>query len=352
MLALAVATLTATAAPALALAQQDYEVADGRTGGVDQGREDNDEQVYPINYSFYPQNHQPGAQNTGFEVYASGLTENITGHWVVLESQDFGFSNCQPTDASAFGIDRGNDNSGTNTDVSLLTAYKSYTSTEGGIYIEFYKEEQVAGGPIKAYVTDQLVARQNNCMTNPSEPGWYRVNGHINGSTKHDTQTDYEIFAETQYTYICDCANEQEARQQLGPPPNEGGDGGSGGDGGDATATPGSGGGDGSTASPSTDSGGTETVTAGTGDDSTLTRTPTEEATATGTQTATGETDGTAATTQTETADESTATDDDSAGGGVDGTPTPTDGGGPGFGAAAAAFALAAAGLVARRRTR
>lgn len=216
------ALLTAAVGPTVGTAaQQDYEVADGRTGSVEPGREDDEEQVFPINYTFVPLNRQPAAKNTGFEVFASGLTENITGHWVVLESADFGFSSCTAGDASVFGIDRGNDDAGTTTDRSLLTAYKSYTSTPGGIYIEFYKESALAGEPVEAYVVDQVVARQNNCVTNPDEPGWYRLHGHINGSTKHDTTTDYEISAGTQYVYICDCDSRQQARETLGPPPNE-----------------------------------------------------------------------------------------------------------------------------------
>jgi hypothetical protein len=218
---------------ALVATQQEYDVADGRTGGVDPGREDDEDQVFPINFTYQPVTREPGNTNGAYEVSASGLTENITGHWVVLESPDFGFSSCTPGDASAFGIDRGNDDPGTTTDVSLLTAYKSYTSTEGGIYIEFYEDSALAGEPVKAFVEDQVVAKQNNCMNNPEEAGWYRLSGHINGSTKHDTTTDYTIFAATQYVYVCDCSSREEAREQLGPPPNE-----QGGSESTATATP------------------------------------------------------------------------------------------------------------------
>ncbi|WP_255196310.1 hypothetical protein [Halorarius litoreus] len=220
---LALGLFVAAVAPSVALVanQDDYEVADGRTGGVDPGREDDEDQVFPINYTYLPVTREPGNTNGAYEVYASGLTENITGHWVVLESADFGFSSCTSGDASAFGIDRGNDDPGTQTDVSLITAYKSYTSTEDGIYIEFYKESALAGEPIKAFVDDQIVAKQNNCMNNPSEPGWYRLSGHINGSTKHDTTTDYKIYAGTQYVYVCECSSREEAREKLGPPPNE-----------------------------------------------------------------------------------------------------------------------------------
>ena len=221
-LALLLALLTTTVAPSLALvAQQDYEVADHREGHVDPGREDDDAQQFPINLTFYPIDHSPGVTGGSFEVFASGLTEDMTVHWVVLETGGFDVGTCQSTDASAFGIDRGNDGPGTETDESLLTAYRSYTSTPDGFFIEFYKESALAGEPVVATTADQVVARQNNCVNNPEEAGWYRVSGYLNGSTKDDTTTDYTIYATSRYTYVCDCESREEAEQKLGPPPNE-----------------------------------------------------------------------------------------------------------------------------------
>jgi hypothetical protein len=102
--------------------------------------EDDDDQVYPINYTFRLANNQPGAVDGAAEHYAVGLTENGTLHRVLLYSPDMGFSNCEPGDTSAFGIDRGNNDPGTETDVSLLTSFKSYNSTEDFIDIKYYRE--------------------------------------------------------------------------------------------------------------------------------------------------------------------------------------------------------------------
>lgn len=345
-LALAVLTLTAAAGPAIALVQQDYEVADGRTGGVEPGRENDDEQVFPINYTYRPTDHQPGASGAGFDVYASGLTENITGHWVVLESSDFDFSECAATDASVFGIDRGNDDSGTTTDESLLTAYKSYTSTQDGIYIEFAKESGLNGEPVKAYVVDQLVARQTNCVTNPAEPGWYRVNGHINGSTKHDTQTDYTIYAEAQYTYICDCDSRQDARETLGPPPTE--------ESSDATATPEQT--PTATAEPEPTATSEPDGTATSQPETTATTEPAETPTPTETSTV-STTAGTAATSTGTGTSSGTTSDSGTTGGTATGdsdpvaeTASPSSSSGPGFGAAVALLALVGSTVVALRR--
>ncbi|WP_255152526.1 PGF-CTERM sorting domain-containing protein [Halorarius halobius] len=322
----------------------DYEVADGRQGGVDPGREDDEQQVFPINFTYFPVDHSPGTTGGSFEVYASGLSENIAAHWVVLEVPDFGVSSCTASDASAFGIDRGNDGAGTETDKSLLTAYQSYTSNETGFFIEFYRKEALAGEPVNATIDDQVVARQDGCVTNPSEPGWYRADGFISGSTKFDTRTDYKIFAASQYTYVCDCESRQQAVETLGPPPNA--------DGGTPTPTPAST----ATATP------TATATA-TPSGSTPTATPEPTATAgqaTPTATAGGNPDdGRTArqTTPTATAASNpdadrTATARRTAAPRETAVPTtPTIAEGPGFTAGLALVALLAAALVAVRRT-
>lgn len=246
----------------------DYAVTGDREGGVDPGREDDEQQTFPINFTFFPVDHSPGVTGGSFEVYASGLSEKITGHDVVLQTTDFGLSSCTASDASAFGIDRGNDGSGTATDVSLLTAYKTYTSNDTGIYIGFYEQEALAGGPINATVDDQVVARQNNCVSNPTDPGWYRARGFITGSTKYDTNTDYRIWATSQYTYVCDCESRQQARETLGPPPNEQGGDGNGGSGGAESSGDGGSGGSPTptteaTATPEPDGGSTPTAAGG-----------------------------------------------------------------------------------------
>lgn len=340
------AAAVAVAAPAQAAntAQDGVNVADGHTGSVDQGREDNDDQQYPLNFTVKPSPRSPGSSNGGAEFYAVGLTENVQLHWIVVTSQEFGLSNCEPQDAKAFGIDRGNDNPGTQTDESLLTSYKSYNSGPNQIKIGYYQGDALAGQPVNITVQDQIVASNDGCLKNPKQKGWYRIKGKVNGSTKMDDQTDYTIRAGTQWIYICDCKNRQEAKQKLGPPPSQSGGGNSGGGGSNATATSGgdqtptptatSGGGGGGTNATATTGGG-----GGAGDVES-----TANGTANGTETtpATGTTDG-----GTATGDGGTPTGT-SGGGGTDASPT--DDGGPGFGLAAAAGAVLAVSALLRRR--
>ncbi|WP_255196308.1 PGF-CTERM sorting domain-containing protein [Halorarius litoreus] len=344
---LALALLLAAVAPAVTVAaQQDVRVADGHTGSVDGGREDNEQQQYPLNYSFFPATRTPGNQNGAAEHYALGLTEDIRLHWIVVTSKEFDFSSCEAGDTNAFGVDRGNNDSGTKTDVSLLTSYRSYTSTPNQIQIAYYKEDALAGDPIRINVEDEIVAKQSNCYNNPKEAGWYRVSGMINGSTKMDTNTDYTIQAGTQYIYICECSSRKEAREKLGPPPNE--------QGGSESSTP------------------EPTATAAPEQTATAAQTATATATAQATQTARQQT--ATATVSNRKADDQTATAQATATAGStgDGTPAPgsqSDGGqqpstaeqqavpttptlaeGPGFGALLSVLALVGAALVALRR--
>ena len=343
-LALLLALLTAAVAPSVALAaQQDYEVAEHREGRVDPGREDDETQQFPINLTFYPVDHSPGVTGGSFEVFASGLTEDMTVHWVVLETGGFDVGTCQATDASAFGIDRGNDGSGTATDESLLTAYRSYTSTPDGFFIEFYKESALAGEPVVATTADQVVARQNNCVSNPTEPGWYRVTGYLNGSTKDDTTTDYTIYATSRYTYVCDCESREEAEQKLGPPPNERGAS-------ESTATPG----DATEATPTPQA--TATATPATDPEPTTTA---RQQTATPTEASAARNDAgthTATVSQTERASNTGATTgpDEPAGSATaaDTLTTPTRANGPGFGSLGALLALVGTAFVVARRRR
>jgi hypothetical protein len=309
-----------------------YEVAEGRTASVDPGREDDERQVFPINLTYEPLDHTPGATGVSYELYASGLVENGTLHGLRLRSADFDYADCTPSDTSAFGIDRGNDDSGTTIDKSLLTAYETYQSSSNMIDLTFYKESGLGAERVNGSVYDQLVAAQRGCIDNPDEPGWYRVNGRLNGSTKYDTKTDSTIRAGSQYTYICDCANEQEARETLGPPPNER----------DEQSTPSS---TTTTGTPPTET--TATSTPAPTRTAQATATPTASTTAKQNRntdqptasagTGTARSTSTAASTRsTRTARRGTAT-----GGSNAGLTTPTVGSGPGFGVLVALLALA-----------
>lgn len=186
-----------------------------------------------VNYTHIPysssaggadNSHRPGIDDASY-MSLSVDTDNPpdTGFrridFVVVRSDDIDFSDCQPQDTEAFGIDRDNDDPGTTTDTSLLDNYESVAFNEDSIVLDFYEEEDIAGDSEYINASDQLVSAQVGCYTNPDEPGWYRFRSAMNGTRwngEHDALTP-----NSHYFYVCDCSSEQEARETLGPPPSE-----------------------------------------------------------------------------------------------------------------------------------
>lgn len=378
----------------------------GVAGKFVSGRAEEVNMVYPGNFIFSVKNHEPGA-SSGFTLYAAGFQHDQRLHWNILYQPDFDWSSCGAGNAAAYGLDRGNDDSGTGTDVSLLSAAKTLQFRDGGINTAYYKENALAGEPITVNVEDQVIASLNDCQQNPSEPGWYRAFARSNGSTQMDTQTDFAV-ATTDYTYICEgCDSRQDAIEKLGPPPEacpepevmptdstgltskewtcRSDDGtyyttgeSPGGSGSPSTATPGeettptataSGGGGASTPTATPGDGGgsvsTPTATAATTPTATATASsiPASEETATATPTPTPATaagsggDGSTAAGGSGSGDAATTSADGGGGqaqsgevAGGDTPVTPTIGSGPGLGALATLGALAALALLLARR--
>ena len=236
--------------------------------------------------------------------------------------------------------------------------------TEHSIFVDSYGEGSLGGEPVSFNAEDQVVAAQNECYEMPGEPGWYQINARING-TGYDgsyvdtADQDAGIFSH--YFYICECGSEEEAREQLGPPPSEEDDG-------TSESTPTATAEQTATAEP--DDGGSE-QTATAEQTATVTAEPDEEgseqtAIVERTATATAEPDDDGATEQTATAtagqtataeQTATATAGSNTGGGQaqpsgqqSGPGTPTIGAGPGFGLVAALGGLVAVALLALRR--
>lgn len=303
----------------------------------------------PANYTAIlpdAEDHLPGDQNpeggtvqhsaSGGEAFSDVAPEGFrTFERLKLHSDAVDFSACGSENTAVFGVDRGNNNSGTQVDDNLLDHMKESTFTEDGIDVVFYSEDDFGGETTYLNPEDAIVALQGDgsaggaCFTMPTEPGWYQIQGTLEG-VNHDGE-QVTIESTSHYFPICEgCEDEATAEEKLGPKPSAD-DGGS-----DPTPTP-------------TDAGGEDTP------EPTATDEPTEA-----TPTATEDREEPAATATTTDADdgtpEPTATEDGSAGGdggddgdgGVQGTPTPGEG--PGFGAVAALFSLLAAALLAGRR--
>jgi len=266
---------------------------------------------------------QPGAENVGMQFYASNIIEVEILSFNRYKWSGVDASDCSGGDIKAFGIDRGNNRSGLATDESLLNNYKDATLKAKSSSIKYWEEEQLAGEPTHVNRSDQVVAAVGNCYDMPDQAGWYQWNLFING-TGWDGTENVTTQVNTHYFWICDCENEQEARETLGPPPSQRSSNGG------PTPTP--------TSTPESQE---ETTPADT-------EASENEQTATATERSNQQT----ATQQTSQQTDANANGGQSSGGGGNqqGTPTPSSADGPGFTGVAAIVALLAAVLLGRRR--
>ncbi|MFQ3318671.1 MAG: PGF-CTERM protein [Natronomonas sp.] len=298
--------------------------------------------------------HYPGDQNkeNGSIIYYAKLADIIyevggeNGTWsdfIIINADWIDYSACDTENTAVFGIDRNDTYTGTQVDEDLVEHQEKVTFRDDGLTINFLDWNDFGGDP--PYFNprgDEIVANQGGgsnggtCLTYTSEPGWYTLQGFLNGTEAKAGCTE-EGNADCQppesaeksggymwtrpYFYICECDSREEARDKLGPPPNKEGE---------STPTP-------------TQSGETPTATP------TATPAPSETPTATpepdDTPTATAADD-----TGDDTGEDTPANTETQAQNGGSNT-TPTVGGGPGFGAILTLTGLLASALLLRRRS-
>ena len=359
----------------------------------------------PFNTDHYPRDENPGGPyNASINQFAAGTQESYDQQgapdgleqmkYLKIENQDIDFSECSSSNTAAFGIDRDNDDPGTEVDIDLLRYLEQSKFNDHSIEVDFYEGDELGApnppdrggkeegredgdGNAELYPDDEIVSHQGYksgggpCYGMPEEPGWYQIKGFTNGTSWSGNEARIDTISH--YFYICVCDSEEEARQELDPPPSEQGDD----DSTESTAT--------ATPTPD-DTGDTEETATAT---ETQTETATGTATATATETATrtptaepddgggggGDDDGSSSGDSGD--DGSSDSDDDAsqetatatAGGSDDGgqanqqqdqqqqarqpgagPATPTVGAGPGFGAVAALAGALLTGLLALRR--
>jgi hypothetical protein len=157
---------------------------------------------------------QPGLEDGDMENFGVPPRGFETVDFVRVTWKDGGFAGCGAGNAEVFGIDRGNDDPGTEVDRSLFSSIKSTKVTEDVFRAEFYDQGDFGGSPPTFSEGDELVGKTTDCIDTPDEPGWYQVQSTI-------ASKDGNFEARSHHFYVCDCANEQAAREQLGPPPSE-----------------------------------------------------------------------------------------------------------------------------------
>ena len=296
-----------------------------------------------------PTDHYPGdvnAENGSIRYFFAGedafreigAEEGAFIHYVILDADWIDYSACDVDNTAAFGIDRGGNNSGTQTDQDLVSRRKDDEFRDDGLTVEFYTHDDLGGDPPYMAPEDAIVAQQGEgsaggpCLTLTDEPGWYQLQGFLNG-TEADNGPDEPPSedakraggtAHSNYLYVCECDSREEAEERLGPAPGD-----------DTRADP--------TPTP-TPAPATETPSSGAGSG-----TDTPEATAESTPTQTLEPAGTEGTPDTATPTGTAASDPEAGDEAAEGDGTPTPGDGPGFTGLPTLAALLAAALFARR---
>lgn len=157
---------------------------------------------------------------------------------VEIHSPWLDYSDCHRFEnVSAFGIDRDGNADGTGYDRGLVQHTSDTEYRDGRLLLSFFRIDELGGNPPYVSPDDQFVlalgegSDGGTCVTVTDHPGWYQLEFFANG-TVHDDPDDYpsadevdheDLIGVTQqstYVYVCECANESEARETLGPPPN------------------------------------------------------------------------------------------------------------------------------------
>jgi hypothetical protein len=347
----------------------------GFTGGVAATHHlDYEDGDYPQADGFVvePQDHSPGASGVTVNWKTAGeqVMKDAGLKWgfeyteyIEFEIGAFSFTNCDLSDAGPTEIQRDgahSDHGGAPT-VGTIQYIKDFELGDKYLWSIYYDgselsspREQYNGGPgdgkgkgrkdgdrnVDWYSDDSWSTVFNDCVDNPDQKGWYQWTWYMNGTNAEGYEEGQEISSEnsgqgefveftarSQWIYICDCENEQEARDKLGDSPSE--DGGS-----SSTPAP-------------TDEPQTATPTPDDTDDSTATPTDTES------EDQVTETVGETSTEAEQTDEQDGQQTDDGAGGqqvnNDEGSPTAGDG--PGLGGLVAILALLGSALLVNKRS-
>jgi hypothetical protein len=190
--ALAVTLLTGAAAP------------DGGGGATaSYGPEEANYTVVPLS------DRSPGAENVkyGQRVVATAGTDLATLEETTATYEAGSWSSRGPSGGETFGVDRGSTLEGYEVDETLQNDVKTFSAGEDDFGASTYLDDG-----------DEFVSVAE-CIDNPDEPGWYRISGTTTGVTESGERVTFD--SESHYFWICDCENEAEAHERLGPPPSE-----------------------------------------------------------------------------------------------------------------------------------
>lgn len=215
-----------------------------------------------------PDDRSPGASGVTVKWKTAGETvmKDAGLEWgfeyteyIEFEIGDFSFTNCDLSNAGPTEIQRdgAHDDDGGAPTVGTIQYIKDFKLGDTYLWSFYYEgtelsstEEEYNGGPgdgkgegrndgdrnLDWYSDDSWSTEFNDCVDNPDQKGWYQWTWYMNGTNADGYEEGQEISSEnsrqgesvefaarSQWIYICDCENEQEARDKLGDPPSENG---------------------------------------------------------------------------------------------------------------------------------
>lgn len=169
-----------------------------------------------------PEDHHPGAEN----VRSGTIGQAGEGVDTDLETllrlravySEGNWQDCGPGTSEVFGIDRGSDNERYEVDESLEDKIKRFSAGEDEFVTEFNDEDDI--GASTHLNSEDRILSLIECIDNPEEPGWYQIDvAAVTGRTADGEEVTFED--PSHYFWICECQDEAEAREELGPPPSE-----------------------------------------------------------------------------------------------------------------------------------
>lgn len=140
---------------------------------------------------------------------------------VIVHRYHFDFQACTRETTTTFGIDRGNNDTGTTVDTDLRPLVKTYDANPDELLLDLTDDRDLGGYAPPLNATDQLVVVARDCYTMPDEPGWYQLRITLGGTGYDGDTMGASRPIESHYVHVCACRNRSEAESVLGPPPSE-----------------------------------------------------------------------------------------------------------------------------------
>jgi hypothetical protein len=156
----------------------------------------------PDRADHYPGDHPVYAEQDGYNASITyfarverpmreqGAGDGLYLDYLGLDTTGFvDYSECSTARNTAeFGIDRKSDNSGFQSDESLLEHRRETNLERDGLEVVFFDWDDLSGDPPYLGPSDTVVARQGKgsrdgpCLKMAEEPGWYRVQAYASGT--------------------------------------------------------------------------------------------------------------------------------------------------------------------------